>query len=75
MNEVAIVNVFYSADHLVGKHENSFHSESPGTKIEEVLKNQKKVYMALINVTILLPSLDQVNPSREHYILAPAQTI
>jgi hypothetical protein len=38
MNEILIVDVFNSPDHLIRKHEDSLHCESPGAKVEEVLE-------------------------------------
>ena len=42
MNETFAVNVFYSRDELIGEKQDSFQTESSGTKIEKVFETGTK---------------------------------
>lgn len=38
MDEVLVVNILNSANHLVGQHQDSLHGEPPGAEVEEILE-------------------------------------
>lgn len=42
MNEVLYVDVFDTANHLVGQHQNSLHCKAAATEVEEVFQRGSK---------------------------------
>ena len=69
MNEVLVVNVLESSDHLVSQHEDGFEGETTTAEVEEILQTRsKQIHHKDVVVALVLtkpPDLGDSHSSRQ----------
>lgn len=71
MNEILIVDVFNSSNHLIRQHEDSLHCESSGAKVEEILETwSEEVHDEDVVVSLLAipPDVGDAHAALEDFV-------